>query len=328
MNIKNTALMLLITLIIVASSGCTEEKKNHPPVADAGPDQTVQLVDGRAVVHFSAASSYDPDGDELLYIWDFDASDGDNDVDPTEKNPVYTYYQPGDYVVTLTVSDGKISSKDTMTVTVTRPVGKVRAVIKTDDNLNDVVHQDEKKTIHFDGSDSTTTDGIIRNYEWDYNYSSGAFDVDDSGKTVAHDFESGKYVVALRVTNDTGSSDISTITVKMNYNETDNNDLDRDETKDYPLPLNTEGAYSLRVYLQYNNSEYDGKNLDIYLCYPNGTEANNTSDEDKDREEILYTRYNGYGDRLEVLGEWKVTIKNSGYLNTDYYLYLDVVYHS
>ncbi len=328
MNIKNLALTLLLTFMVIASAGCTEEKKNHPPVADAGPDQTVQLVDGRAVVHFSAASSSDPDGDDLTYVWDFDASDGDNDVDSTEKDPVHTYYSTGTYTVTLTVSDGKVSSKDTMTVTVTRPPGSVRAVITTGDNLNDVVHQGEKKTIHFYGSNSTTTEGTIKSYDWDYNYSAGAFDVDDSGKKVAHDFESGDYVVALRVTNDTGTTDITTKTVKMNYNDTDNNALESDDTKDYPLPLNTEGAYSLRVYLQYNNSEYDGKDLDIYLYYPNGTEANDTSNEDKDREEILYTRYNGYGDRLDVLGEWKVTIKNSGYLKTDYYLYIDVVYHS
>ncbi|MCK4614499.1 MAG: PKD domain-containing protein, partial [Thermoplasmata archaeon] len=311
-------LVISLTIIVLGAAGCfDDDEENHPPAAKAGPDQTVSLVDNRAEVHFSAASSSDEDGDELSYVWDFDASDGDNDVDSTEEAPTHYYYSTGTYTVTLWVSDGKVSSRDSMIVTVVRPPGNVKARISTDDNLNDVVHEGEKKTIHFDGSESSTKEGALTDYDWDYNYTADGFDVDESGEEVEPEFESGKYLVALRVTNDTGETDIDTMTVKMNYNMTYNDELENKESHDYPLPLNTEDAYYLRVYLVSDNSENDQRDLDIYLYYPNGTEANNTSDVDQGREEIRYDRNGEYRDRLKVLGEWTVKIKHEGYISCE-----------
>src|SRR3990172_2296655 len=53
-------------------------------------------------VSFSSLGSYDPDGDELTYLWDF--GDGQTSAEP---NPSHTYSQNGVYSVTLTVSDGR-----------------------------------------------------------------------------------------------------------------------------------------------------------------------------------------------------------------------------
>src|SRR3972149_4394295 len=53
-------------------------------------------------VSFSSLGSYDPDGDELTYLWDF----GDGQTS-TEPNPSHAYSQNGVYSVTLTVFDGR-----------------------------------------------------------------------------------------------------------------------------------------------------------------------------------------------------------------------------
>lgn len=332
MKSLHTYIVLVLTIILLASAACLddEEDENRPPVANAGPNQDVSMVAGVAEVHFTGSGSSDPDGDTLSYSWDFDDSDGDNDLDSDDKNPTYAYSFADTYTVTLRVSDGKLSHTDTMTVKVTKEPGNVEAVISTDDETKDVLHEGEKKTINFDGSDSTTKEGTIEEYEWDFNYThASGFDVDATGRQVTHEFESGVWEVRLRVVNDTGSDAFDSMAVKMNYNMSYNDNIDSDDTVTYHFPLNSDKAYFLKVVLVYNNSEWDALDLDIYLYFPNGTEANNTSDVDDDHEEIRYDRGPEYGDRLQETGEWKVEIVNGQYSrSTDYYFYIDVVYFS
>lgn len=59
-------------------------------------------------VEFVAGIVGDPDtpyGDSLTYTWDFNDEDGIDGIDATGEKPTYTYMEPGDYIVTLTVSD-------------------------------------------------------------------------------------------------------------------------------------------------------------------------------------------------------------------------------
>jgi PKD repeat protein len=55
-------------------------------------------------VSFDGTTSYDPDEDPLLFIWDFDALDGLG-PDAQDYAPLHTYDNPGVYTVTLTVAD-------------------------------------------------------------------------------------------------------------------------------------------------------------------------------------------------------------------------------
>jgi outer membrane protein assembly factor BamB/PKD repeat protein len=84
---------------------------NHPPVADAGPDQTVQPDQP---VTFDGSASSDPDpGTTLTYSWNFgDGSTGNGEL------TTHSYAVAGVYTVTLTVSDGQYSASDTAMVTV------------------------------------------------------------------------------------------------------------------------------------------------------------------------------------------------------------------
>lgn len=78
------------------------------------------------------------------------------------------------------------------------------------------------ETVNIDGSASTHTLGLanreIVSYEWDFDYDGTTFNVDASGpaSSTTHAYPTaGSYVVALRVTDDTGATDIATIVVTV-----------------------------------------------------------------------------------------------------------------
>ncbi len=88
-------------------SDALEIRVNTPPVADAGPN--LVCCEGKESL-FDASSSYDPDGDELIYFWDF--GDGNKAQGVKIK---HAYVKHGVYNVTLTVTDDSASACDSST---------------------------------------------------------------------------------------------------------------------------------------------------------------------------------------------------------------------
>ncbi len=80
---------------------------NTPPVADAG-SNLVCCLD--KVTEFSASSSFDADGDNLSYVWDF----GDSTT-AVGENVSHAYSSTGEFLVVLTVNDGTGTKCDTAT---------------------------------------------------------------------------------------------------------------------------------------------------------------------------------------------------------------------
>ncbi|MCF7908039.1 MAG: PKD domain-containing protein [Candidatus Omnitrophica bacterium] len=80
-----------------SSGGTILVKVNQPPVADAGPNKV--CCQGKEAI-FDASNSYDPDGDNLVYFWDF----GDGN---TARGARVKHHYPlnGIYQVSLTVYD-------------------------------------------------------------------------------------------------------------------------------------------------------------------------------------------------------------------------------
>ncbi|KAB2841507.1 MAG: PKD domain-containing protein, partial [Melioribacteraceae bacterium] len=70
---------------------------NHKPIADAGPDI---ITEPGKEIKFNAGNSVDPDGEIILYNWDF--GDG-NFAEGIES--VHVYSNPGKYTVRLKVQD-------------------------------------------------------------------------------------------------------------------------------------------------------------------------------------------------------------------------------
>jgi hypothetical protein len=83
----------------------TASAANVPPVANAGPEQTVRAGN---LVTLNGSGSTDANGDVLSYQWTWTTNPGNvNLLLPLTANPSFTPTVAGIYVLTLTVDDRK-----------------------------------------------------------------------------------------------------------------------------------------------------------------------------------------------------------------------------
>ncbi len=137
----------------------TTTKQNGQPVANAGPDQTVQVGD---TAHLDGTASSDPDGDPLTYRWSLNARPANSSSGlqgETSPSPTLAIDKPGTYVAQLIVSDGAAdSSPDTVSLSTTNtaPVANASAPASVHWNT----------TVQVDGSASTDADGDVLGFTW------------------------------------------------------------------------------------------------------------------------------------------------------------------
>ncbi len=123
----------------------------------------------------------------------------------------HTYLDDGTYTVTVRVTDddGGVG-QDTLSITVSDldPVA----------SLTGGTALDEGQSGSFDASGSTSAPDDVVGYEWDWNYDGVTFAASgDTGATQSHTWmDDGTYRVAVRVTDDDGSSGVATRTVSVN----------------------------------------------------------------------------------------------------------------
>ena len=108
-------------IAIAAGMGHSLALIDAKPVAVAGPNQVVYAwIDGVAEVNLDGSSSYDADGDELTYFWNWSIDGNDyeaNGVKPTIELPV------GQHRIELVVNDGwKDSEPNQVVITVVEPI--------------------------------------------------------------------------------------------------------------------------------------------------------------------------------------------------------------
>jgi PKD repeat protein len=174
---------------------------NNAPVANAGGPYVIN--EGQAFI-FDGSGSLDPDNNPITYSWNFGGNA--NCVSTTVVTPTCTFPDHGVYTVSLTVSDTLLQNTGTVTVTV-RDLAPFAVITGTQ-----VI--DTMFTASYDASGSTSAPDPIVSYEWDWNYNGATFS--PSGDTSAlqtHVFTTpGTYTVAVRVTDDDGSSTVAFMT--------------------------------------------------------------------------------------------------------------------
>jgi PKD repeat protein len=187
-----------------ASSTCTTtaeigEAPNEPPVCDAnGPyNGTVGVP-----VTFDGSGSSDPDGTVDSYVWDF----GDGSTD-TGVSPSHTYVAPGNFTVTLTITDNDgASSTCTTTANITAEPNEP-PICDANGPYTGTVGQ----PVSFDGSGSSDPDGTIDSYVWDFGDGST-----DTGSNPTHTYQaSGSFTVTLTVTDNEGGTSTCTTTAEI-----------------------------------------------------------------------------------------------------------------
>ena len=110
-------------------------------------------------VTFSAASSFDPDGDPLTFAWDLD---GDGIVDATTRETTWTYTEAGDYLARLSVSDpGGNLTQSTVAITAGNTRPRMELVFPTDRTFADWGETVPFRLSVTDAEDGSTDDGSI-----------------------------------------------------------------------------------------------------------------------------------------------------------------------
>ncbi|UCH94401.1 MAG: PKD domain-containing protein [Candidatus Aminicenantes bacterium] len=171
-----------------------------PPVADAGPDQTVNVDEE---VTFDGSGSYAKKGTLVSYEWNF----GDGGT-ASGMIVTHTYSSAGTYTATLTVTDSN-GKKDSDTAIITVNDGGNTPPV-ADAGPDQTVNEGEQVT--FDGSGSYDPDGTITSYEWDFGDGNT-----DTGMIVIHTYSSaGTYTATLTVTDNGGLTDDDTAIITVN----------------------------------------------------------------------------------------------------------------
>lgn len=191
---------------------------NTPPVADAGPDQSVVLIG--STLQLDGTQSWDDDGDGLAYEWAITtrpATSGATLSSTSSATPIFVADVHGDYVASLTVSDPWVSS-ETDTVIVT--FENVRPVADGGGN-QDVLAGD---AVFLNGSGSTDANGDSLTYSWSFvSRPAGSTATLTGTNTYMTSFtadEAGTYVVSLVVNDGYADSDPSNASVEAISAET------------------------------------------------------------------------------------------------------------
>lgn len=225
-------------------------------------------------ITFDASATIDRDGDVLVFMWDFDDSDGIQ-REESGSEVTWEYAVEGTYTVTLTVEDGQFSQTMTKEIEVIpkdsiRPEADAGSRMGVDDcdgeetsdsskefylyficEENEIGDREVDATIDIllDGSASDHDDPnhYLSKYEWDLdvNYDTdgdgdSANDVDATGETYSWKEKTpGKWEVQLTVTDDQGLTDKDEVTVYINY---------VGEWNDFTVDRNTSGSNPSREF--------------------------------------------------------------------------------
>ena len=185
---------------------------NQPPVADAGPDQSVTTGDS---VTLDGSQSLDPDEDLITYAWEFSQLPEGSAAtisDATIVNPTFTADTDGVYSVTLTVSDPDgLESSDSVDITAETANSVPIASAGPDQNVV------TNSLVLLDGSASSDADNDGLTYSWEITSkpegSTAALDDDSSpNPSFTADFD-GEYLIDLTVNDGIASSESDTVVI-------------------------------------------------------------------------------------------------------------------
>ena len=134
---------------------------NVAPIANAGPDQSVNL---NSTVTLDASQSSDADGDTLTYSWNFTSKPASSNAtldDANSVSPTFTADVSGTYTLSLVVNDATVdSTADTITIST------INAAPVAESGPNQSVLVGE--SVFLDGSQSSDPDNDNLSFSWSF----------------------------------------------------------------------------------------------------------------------------------------------------------------
>jgi PKD repeat protein len=197
------SLVLSVSLLLLPALAAAQ---NNPPIADAGPDQTIYLGDSVTL----NGSATDPDGHAIVgWQWEVvsaPAGSAHNLAAATTPNAVFTADTVGGYGITLSAWDGLAWSQPDATVVWIVENEPPTAVADASP-----LSGPAPLIVGFDGTGSSDPEGGALWYDWDFgDFTSG------TGATPGHEYLSpGTYVARLMVTDDHDNIDFDTIEITV-----------------------------------------------------------------------------------------------------------------
>ena len=207
---------LLVSDGVVSSTAATVMITTTPgntvPVANAGPDQTVQVG---ATVTLNGSASNDVDGNPLTYQWAFVSVPTGSTaklLNPTNVMPTFVPDRAGQYVVRLLVNDGKVTSgQDTVAITTTGGNTAPVANAGPDQSVS------AGTTVALNASGSHDADQNALTYDWSFaSIPSGSAATLSNPTAATPTFvadKAGQYIVQLIVNDGTVNSTPDTVMV-------------------------------------------------------------------------------------------------------------------
>jgi hypothetical protein len=180
--------------------------ENTPPIADAGPDQTVEQNNPQgAMVTLNGTGSSDPDNDTLTYYWNWTGGSATG-ATPTSLFPV------GNTTVTLTVADVQYNATDTVNIVVLADMTAPVVDAGPDVTVEQVSHEGTQVILNGTAIDAVST---RFNFTWSANGTILKAESNVTDTMLIYTFNLGTYIVTLNATDMAGNTGSDNVTVTV-----------------------------------------------------------------------------------------------------------------
>lgn len=191
---------------------------NTAPVANAGPDRTINDTNGAAGenVQLNGSGSSDSDGHIVRYTWIRHEGDGSEQLGSSMSPTLSVALPDGEHYIQLVVEDNDgATAYDYVSITVNPPVPVApTANAGADRTVNDT-NNAPGELVLLDGSGSTDPDGQIVSYEWSRSNGEGS-EILGTGATLQAQLPDGENNIQLLVTDNTGQTAYDTVLITVN----------------------------------------------------------------------------------------------------------------